>query len=104
MSSTIKLRTTFKNGLTTVRAIIRHPMHTGFEFDPDMGKLIPAHYIKEVSVHHGEKLVLFCDWSRAVSRNPYLSFIFSGAKPDDILRISWKDTKDQSDTKEVTIK
>lgn len=104
MASSIKLRTSFKDGLTTVRAIIRHPMHTGYEFDPGTGKLIPANYITAVSVHHGEKLVLHCDWSRAVSRNPYLSFVFSGANPGDILRLSWKDSKNQNDTKEVIIK
>ena len=104
MSSSIKIRTKLKDGLTTVRAIIRHSMHTGFGNDPETGKNIPAHYIRHVYVHHGSKLVLQCDWSRAVSRNPYLSFMYTGAKAGDILRISWQDNKGESDSSETMIK
>lgn len=103
MTSGIKIRTSIKNGLTTVRSIIRHPMHTGFGVDEETGQYIPAHYIRKVYVHHDDKLVLECDWSRAVSRNPYLSFIFAGAKSGDTLRISWEDNKGQKDTGETRI-
>ena len=41
MASSIRAKTSLRNGLTTVRAIIRHPMHTGYEFDKEAGKLIP---------------------------------------------------------------
>ncbi|MBI4005903.1 MAG: thiosulfate oxidation carrier complex protein SoxZ [Gammaproteobacteria bacterium] len=103
MASSIKIRTSIKDGLTTVRSILRHPMHTGYEKDPETGNTIPAHYIEKVIVHHGNKLILQCDWSRAVSSNPYLSFIFSGAKAGDTLRISWSDNKRESDTAEAII-
>ncbi len=103
MSSSIKVRTSMRDGLTTVRAIIRHPMHTGYETDPESGELIPAHYIENVTVHHGDKLILNCDWSRAVSSNPYLSFIFAGAQPGDTLKISWSDNKGKSDAAEMKI-
>lgn len=103
MASTIKVRTGIRDGVVTVRAIIRHPMHTGFETDEKTGEIIPAHYIETVTVQHGEKAVLQCDWSRAVSTNPYLSFAFSGASAGDPLRISWKDNKGESDTIEVNI-
>jgi len=103
MASSIKVRTSLRDNLTTVRAIIRHPMHTGFEFDQAAKKLIPAHYIEHVTVHHKEKLILQCEWSRAVSRNPYLSFEFSGANAGDVLRISWLDNRGESDTVSVKI-
>lgn len=103
MASSIKLRTSIRDGVTTVRSIIRHPMHTGFAVNPETSELIPAHYIEKVTVHHNDKLVLDCDWSRAVSRNPYLSFQFAGAKAGDTLRISWSDNKGQSDTVEAKI-
>ena len=103
MASSIKIRTSIRDGLTTVRAIIRHPMHTGYETDMETGEIIPAHYIENVTVHHGDKLVLNCDWSRAISSNPYFSFEFAGAKPDDILKISWSDNKGESDSTEVKI-
>jgi sulfur-oxidizing protein SoxZ len=103
MASSIKVRTGIRDGVVTVRTIIRHPMHTGFAIDDTTGAAIPAHYIENVTVHHGEKTVLQCDWSRAVSTNPYLAFAFSGARAGDILRISWQDNKNESDSVEVTI-
>ncbi|MBM2830758.1 MAG: hypothetical protein HW411_1548 [Gammaproteobacteria bacterium] len=103
MASSIKIRTSIKDGLTTVRSIIRHPMDSGYIKNPETGDTIPAHYIEKVTVHHGDKLVLQCDWGRAVSANPFLSFIFSGAKTGDTLRISWADNKGESDSIEAVI-
>ena len=104
MTSSIKVRTSMREEKTTVRAIIRHPMHTGYEFDPASGELIPAHFIENVTVQHGGKTLLQCDWGRAISSNPYLSFEFSGAQPGDILRIAWSDNKGESDSIETRIK
>ena len=104
MASSIRIRTSYRQGVTTVRSIIRHPMDTGFERDPQTGDVIPAYFIQEVICEHGEEIVLRCDWSRAVSKNPYLSFMFSGAKPGDKIRISWIDTKGNTDTAEAVIK
>jgi len=103
MTSSIKVRTSMRDDMTTVRAIIRHPMHTGYESDPESGELIPAHYIENVTVQHGNKTLLQCDWSRAISSNPYLSFEFSGAHPGDILRITWSDNKGETDALEFRI-
>jgi sulfur-oxidizing protein SoxZ len=44
-----------------------------------------------------------CDWGRAVSKNPYLSFAFSGAKAGDTLRISWQDSSGNKESKESVI-
>lgn len=104
MSSSIRLKTKTRNDVTTVRAIIRHPMETGFRVDKESGELVPAHYIKLVTVKHNDQIVLSCDWSRAVSKNPYLSFMFEGTKTGDKLELSWIDTKDETDTFETLIK
>jgi sulfur-oxidizing protein SoxZ len=103
MASSMRIKTSLRDGLTTVRAIIRHPMHTGYEFDKETGKLIPAHYIDNVTVHHGEKLILHCEWGRAISANPYLSFSFTGARAGDKLRIYWTDNLGGSDSVEMVI-
>ena len=103
MASSIRVKTSLRNGLTTVRAIIRHPMYTGYEIDKETKKLIPAHFIENVTVYHGDKVILQCDWGRAISANPYLSFMFTGAKPGDVLRLSWADNKGQSDSIETPI-
>ena len=77
--------------------------HTGYEFDKEAGKLIPAHYIENVTVYHGDKIILQSDWGRAISANPYLSFTFSGARLGDKLRINWSDNLGGSDSIELGI-
>jgi sulfur-oxidizing protein SoxZ len=54
-------------------------------------------------VHHGNKVILQCDWGRAISANPYLSFMFTGARTGDILRISWSDNLGNNDSVDTTI-
>ncbi|HEY7840452.1 MAG TPA: thiosulfate oxidation carrier complex protein SoxZ [Gammaproteobacteria bacterium] len=103
MGDSIRIRTSHRDGLTTVRAIIRHPMDTGFAKDPETGAVIPMYFIREVTCTHGEEVILRCQWSRAVSRNPYLSFEFAGARPGDPLTISWRDSREQSDTATIAI-
>lgn len=97
MASSIRLKTRLQDGVTTIRAIIRHPMETGFRVDEETGEVVPAHYIKLVTVKHNGNTVMSCDWSRAVSKNPYLSFMFEGAKSGDSIELVWLDTKGESD-------
>ncbi len=101
--TTIRLKTKVRDNVTTVRAIIRHPMETGFRIDETSGELIPAHFIKLVTVRHNDQTILSCDWSRAVSKNPYLSFMFEGANIGDKLELSWTDTKGETDTFETRV-
>lgn len=103
MSGSIRIRTTHRDGWTTVQSIIRHPMETGFAVDPDSGQVRPAHYITEVTCRHGDEVVLRCEWSRAVSKNPYLSFEFSGARPGEAVTLEWVDNLGASDRATITI-
>ena len=57
MSSTIRLKSKTRNNITTVRAIIRHPMETGFRIDNETGEPVPQHYIKNVLVIFLEKKI-----------------------------------------------
>ena len=103
MASSIRLRTKTREGITTVRAIIRHPMETGFDKNPATGELIPVHFIEEVICRHNDKVIMRCDWSRAVSKNPYLSFAFAGGKPGDSVSISWTDSEGESESAKISI-
>ena len=53
MSSRIKIRAQQADGITEVKALMRHPMETGMRKD-QAGESIPAHFITEVAVFHGE--------------------------------------------------
>jgi len=103
MTSTIRLKTKTRDGITTVRAIIRHPMETGFRVDTETSELVPAHYINQVTVKHNDHIIMSCDWSRAVSKNPYLSFMFKGANIGDKLELVWVDNKNNTDKIETLI-
>ena len=103
MASGIRIRTSTKDELTTVQAILKHPMDTGNSRDPETGNMIPSFFIETVTIHHGDKEIMSCDWSRAVSKNPYLSFSFTGAKAGDTVRISWQDSSGNKESKETVI-
>ena len=102
--STIKMRAKLKDGVTTVKALMSHPMETGLRKDKKTGEPIPAHFIKEVVCTWNDQTVLTSNWSGGVSKNPYLSFKFSGAAKGDEIKWSWTDNKDGSDSASTEIK
>ena len=103
--SSIKMRATLgDNGVTTVKILISHPMDTGLVKDKKTGNLIPAHFIQEVVCEHNGNNVLTAEWGPAVSKNPYLSFRFKGAKAGDTVKVNWVDNQGNSDSGQTTIK
>lgn len=102
--SSIKLRAKNKDGVTTVKALISHPMETGTRKDKKTGKKIPAHFIQEVVCEHKGNKVMTASWGAAISKNPYLSFKFSGAAAGDTLKLSWVDNKGEKDSAETAVK
>ena len=77
-------------------------METGQRKNAD-GDVIPAHYIQNVTVRHGERVVLFAQWGPAVSKNPFLGFKFIGGVPGDRIEATWVDNKGDSRTDETII-
>jgi sulfur-oxidizing protein SoxZ len=78
-------------------------METGFRIDSDTSELVPTHHINNVTVKHNGSVVMSCDWSRAVSKNPYLSFMFKGGNAGDKLELAWRDNKNNTDSVETLI-
>jgi len=101
--ASIKIRAKLSGDVTTVKALIKHPMETGQRKDKKTGKKIPAHFIQEVKCEHNGTAVMTALWGAAVSKNPYLSFKFKGAKAGDSLKLSWVDNKGQSDSTETKV-
>ncbi len=101
--ASIKIRAKLSGDVTTVKALIKHPMDTGLVKDKKTGKVIPAHFIQEVTCEHGGNKVMTALWGAAVSKNPYLSFKFAGAKAGDPIKLSWVDNKGESDSVEAKI-
>lgn len=57
-SNTIRIRARLSGDVTTVKALISHPMETGNRKNKKTGKLIPAHFIQEVTCKHNGSDVL----------------------------------------------
>ena len=104
MAKTIKARAKAKGGVATVKALMTHPMETGQRKNKKTGKKIPEHFIQEVVAEHNGTVVMTAQWGPAISKNPYLSFSFSGANAGDKLKLSWVDNKGGNDTLETAIK
>jgi sulfur-oxidizing protein SoxZ len=102
-SNSIKLKATAANGETTVKALIKHPMETGRRKDKDSGELIPIHYIKEVSCTYEGETVLTAEWGPTISKNPFLSFTFTGGAAGEQVELTWLDNKGTSETASATI-
>lgn len=103
MAKSIKIRAKARKGVVTVKALMNHPMETGLRKDKKTGKLIPAHHITEVVAKAGDKTVMDAVWGGAISKNPYMSFKYSGAK-GDALTLSWTDNKGNSDSASAKVK
>ena len=101
--SSIKMRAKASGGVTTIKALISHPMETGTRKDKKTGQKIPAHFIQEVVCKHGDKTVMTAQWGAAISKNPYLSFKFKGGNAGDTVSLSWTDNKGNSDSSEAAI-
>ncbi len=103
MAKSIKIRAKAKGGVVTVKALMNHPMETGLRKDKKTGKMIPAHHIQEVTAKAGDDTVMTAVWGGAISKNPYLSFKYPGAKGDS-LSLSWVDNKGNSDSMTAKVK
>lgn len=103
-TDSMRVQAKLKEGITEVKMLIKHPMETGARKEQATGKLIPAHFIQEVTCEYEGKVVMSAIWSGGVSKDPYCAFKFKGGKADEKVKISWKDNKGEADVAEVKIK
>ena len=101
--STIKIRAKESKGAVTVKALMKHPMETGQRKDKKTGGKIPAHFIQEVVAKANGEQVITVHWGPAVSKNPYLTFVYNGSKGDKV-ELTWTDNQGNKDTKTAEVK
>jgi sulfur-oxidizing protein SoxZ len=102
MADPMKIRAQMSGDKVEVKVLMSHEMETGQRKD-SKGQAIPAHFIQSVTATHNGKLVLSAQWGPAVSKNPFLSFKFSGGKPGEKVSVTWTDNKGEKRTDEATI-
>jgi sulfur-oxidizing protein SoxZ len=102
-SNSIKLKAQAENGETTVKALIKHPMETGRRKDKETGEMVPIHYIREVTCSYQGEPVLTTEWGPTISKNPFLSFTFTGGAAGEVVELTWKDNKGGSESASAKI-
>ena len=98
----MKMRATLGQGFTDVRVLMNHPMETGQRKDAD-GKLVPMHFIQNLTVKVNGKLVVDAQISQAVSRNPVFSFRLQGGAKGDKIEVAWVDNQGESNSTEIAV-
>jgi sulfur-oxidizing protein SoxZ len=98
----MKMRATAIGGVTDIRVLMTHPMETGQRKGPD-GKLVPMHFIQNVTVKVNGTTVVEGEISQAVSRNPVFTFRVKGGAKGDKVEVSWHDNKGESNRIEATV-
>lgn len=98
----MKMRATLGSGFTEVRVLMSHPMETGQRKDAS-GKLVPPHFIQNVTVKVNGKTVVESQVSQAISRNPVFSFRIKGGAKGDKVEVSWLDNAGESNKAESAV-
>ena len=96
------MRATLGQGFTDIRVLMTHPMETGQRKDPE-GKLVPMHFIQNLTVKVNGKPVIEAQTSQAISRNPVFSFRLKGGTKGDKIEVSWVDNEGESNRTEVAL-
>ncbi|HUG77762.1 MAG TPA: thiosulfate oxidation carrier complex protein SoxZ [Burkholderiales bacterium] len=102
MAGPMKMRATLASGYTDVRVLMSHPMETGQRKAPD-GKMIPLHFIQNLTVKVNGKTVVEGQISQAVSRNPVFSFRIKGGAKGDKIEVSWLDNRGETNRTESAV-
>ena len=102
MAGPMKMRATAQGGVTEIRVLMAHPMETGQRKDAS-GKLVPMHFIQNVTVKLNGKTVVEAQISQAVSRNPVFSFRVKGGAKGDKVEVSWLDNHGETNQTEATV-
>ncbi len=103
MADPMKIRAQMKGEIADIRVLMSHPMDTGQVKDAKTGQIIPAHFIQQVNVSVGGKVVVEGQIGAAVSRNPVFGFKVKGAKAGDKVVVSWTDNKGDKRSDETVI-
>lgn len=83
-----------RGDIVDVKAMLSHPMETGFRPGPD-GKLIARDIIKRFVCTYDGETVFSADLFPAISANPFLEFSFV-ATQSGVVTFSWTDDQDQT--------
>lgn len=101
MAGSTKIKAKLKNGVIEVKALASHPMLSYQEAERAKKE---ANFITYVVAKVGDKVVYEASTSQFLSKDPYLKFSFTGANAGDVIELTWKDLKGNTDVSSEKIK
>jgi sulfur-oxidizing protein SoxZ len=102
MGNPMRIRAASSGDVVEVKVLMRHDMETGQRKDA-AGAVVPAHFIQKLVAKCNDKVVLDALFGISVSKDPFLSFKFSGGKKGDKVTVTWTDNKGDSRTDEAVV-
>lgn len=88
-------------GSGEIKVLMTHPSENGLRKDAKSGQVVPAHFVKNVSVAVNGKTVMDGQWGGGVSKDPYLSFKVKGMKAGDKVTVNAEDNTGGKGTAEA---
>lgn len=102
MADPMRIRAAANGDIVEVKVLMRHDMETGQRKDAS-GKIMPAHFIQNLTAKCNDKVVLNAQFGPSVSKDPFLAFKFKGGAKGDKVSVTWMDNKGDTRTDEATI-
>jgi sulfur-oxidizing protein SoxZ len=98
----ITMPSTAKRGeIIEIRALISHPMETGYRPGAD-GKILPRDIIRRFTCQYNREQVFAAELYQAISANPYLAF-YTVATESGKLVLLWEGDKGFTHTETVML-
>lgn len=94
-------KTAKRGEVIEIRALIGHPMETGYRPGAD-GKVLARDIIRNFSCKYNGELVFSAELHPAISANPYIAF-FTVATVSGTLELKWEGEKGFSQTETAAI-
>ncbi|HIB27656.1 MAG TPA: thiosulfate oxidation carrier complex protein SoxZ [Candidatus Thioglobus sp.] len=79
----IKLKAKSRDGVITVRVLMKHPMESGNRKNKN-GSIIPQNHITHLNVNKNKVLAAKANIGGSISENPFFQFKIPGVKGDEI--------------------
>lgn len=87
--------------IVEIRALIGHPMETGYRVGPD-GKLLARDIIRTFECRYNGEVVCSAELHQAISANPYIAF-FALATESGTLEFKWEGDNGFSHTEQMQL-
>ena len=97
----MEIKAKLKDGITTVKAMAKHPMLT---YDTAKKQGVEANFITHITATVNDKVVLDMSTSQFLSKNPIFKFSFKGANAGDKIVMTWVDLLGGTETSDAVIK